>query len=113
MHSLSLGFLYLVGLSWLLCEVCVSASGGNWTPLWLYLAGFTVMFAVVGCLPISNKAINIAGPVFAIIIGASLLFYGFEAFGATLIGAVLRCLGGLAMIGLGVLGYAKREPEAH
>ena len=52
MNSLSLGFLYVVGVTWLLCEVCVTASGGNWTPLWLYLVGFTVMFAVLGCLPL-------------------------------------------------------------
>ena len=113
MNSLSLGFLYLIGLSWLLCEVCVGASGGNWTPLWLYLIGFVVMFAILGCLPLSTKAINTAGPIFAILIGVSLILYGVDAFNSGITGAVLRCLGGIAMIALGVLGFVARKSEAH
>lgn len=113
MNSLSLGFFYIIGVSWLLCEVCVSASGGNWTPVTLYLIGFTVMFAVLGCLPISNRAIETAGPIFAIIIGASLILYGFGAFSSGFTGGALRCLGGAAMVALGVLGFASRKSEAH
>ena len=113
MNSLSLGFLYLIGLSWLLCEVCVGASGGNWTPLWLYLIGFVVMFAILGCLPLSTRAVETAGPIFAIIIGVSLLLYGFGAFSYGFTGGALRCLGGFAMIGLGVLGFATRKPAVH
>lgn len=111
MNSLSLGFLYVVGVTWLLCEVCVSASGGNWTPLWFYLIGFTVMFAVLGCLPLSNKAIEIAGPIFAIIIGVGILAYGFGAFGSSFIGGAIRSVGGLALIALGVIGFSYRKSE--
>ena len=113
MHSLSLGFLYIIGLSWLLCEVCVSASGGNWTPLWLYLIGFVVMFAILGCLPLSTRVVETAGPIFAILIGVSLMLYGLGAFSYGFTGGALRCLGGVAMIGLGVLGFATRKSEAH
>lgn len=111
MNSLSLGFLYVVGVTWLLCEVCVSASGGNWTPLWFYLIGFTVMFAVLGCLPLSNKAIEIAGPIFSIIIGVGILAYGFGAFGSSFIGGAIRAVGGLALIALGVIGFSYRKSE--
>ena len=69
MNSLSLGFVYACGLSWLLCEVCVSASNGNWIPVILYTIGFTLMFAILGCLRISDKAVETAGPVFSVVIG--------------------------------------------
>ncbi len=112
MKSLSHGFLYLIGLSWLLCEVCLSASGGNWTPLWIYLAGFVVMFAVLGCLPISARAVDTAGPVFSLLIGAGLLIYGFDAFGSGLLGGILRSLGGIALVALGVFSYSGRKSTA-
>ncbi len=114
MNSLSLGFLYIVGVSWLLCEVCLSASGGNWTPLWFYLAGFIVMFAVLGCLPLSTRAIETAGPIFAILIGVCILAYGLGAFGGGFLGGVLRSIGGLVLIAFGVIGFSCRgESEAH
>jgi hypothetical protein len=113
MNSLSLGFLYVIGVTWLLCEVCVSASGGNWTPLWLYLIGFIVMFAVLGCLPLSTKAVEIAGPIFAILIGVSILAYGFGAFGSGFMGGAIRSVGGLALVALGVIGFSYRKTEAH
>ena len=114
MNSLSLGFLYLFGLSWLLCEVCVSASGGNWTPLWLYLIGFTVMFAILGCLPLSTKAIETAGPIFALLIGGWILLYAFGSFDKGVAGVAFRLLLGVGMVVLGVLGYAtRRSEEAH
>ncbi|MDF1860286.1 MAG: hypothetical protein P1U87_08725 [Verrucomicrobiales bacterium] len=111
MNSLSLGFFYVCGLSWLLCEVCVSASNGNWTPLWLFLVFFTLMFAILGCLPLSAKAIEIAGPVFAILMGLGILAYGFSTMGATALGGVLRLLGGLALVAFGFLGYSQRKTE--
>lgn len=114
MNSLSLGFFYIIGVSWLLCEVCVSASGGNWTPLWFYLVGFIVMFAVLGCLPLSAKAIETAGPIFAILIGVGILAYGLGAFGGGFLGGALRSVGGLALITFGVIGFSYRgQSEAH
>src|SRR5690606_19100293 len=110
---LSLGFFYIIGVSWLLCEVCLSASGGNWTPLWVYLAGFIVMFAVMGCLPLSTKAIETAGPVFAILIGVSILAYGLGAFGGGFLGGALRSVVGLALVTVGVIGFSYRKSEAH
>lgn len=112
MNSLSHGFLFLVGLSWLLCEVCVGAGAGYWTPVWLFLLGFVVMFAIMGCLPVSEKTINTAGPIFTILIGSGIVFYGIEAFGYGVIGGLLRLVGGLTLVLLGVISFASREKAA-
>lgn len=112
MNSLTHGFLFLTGLTWLLCEVCVSAGAGFWAPLWLYLLGFVVMFAIMGCLPLSERVINTAGPIFTILIGGSILLYAFGAFGAGFLGGFLRLVGGLALVILGVLGLINREEKA-
>ncbi|MDF2375561.1 MAG: hypothetical protein P1U81_04930 [Verrucomicrobiales bacterium] len=114
MNSLSLGFVYACGLSWLLCEVCVSASNGNWIPVILYTIGFTLMFAILGCLRISDKAVETAGPVFSVVIGLGIALYGVGSFDATILGSVLRLAGGAAMIALGVVGYSvTSRQEAH
>lgn len=114
MNSLSLGFFYVCGLSWLLCEVCVSASNGNWIPVILYTIGFTLMFAILGCLRISDKAVETAGPVFSVVIGLGIALYGVGSFDATILGSVLRLAGGAAMIALGVVGYSvTSRQEAH
>ncbi|MEM7602008.1 MAG: hypothetical protein AAF357_11420 [Verrucomicrobiota bacterium] len=114
MNSLSLGFIYACGLSWLLCEVCVSASNGNWLPLILFVIGFTLMFAILGCLKISDKAVETAGPVFSVVIGLGIALYGIGSFDASLIGSVLRLAGAAAMIALGVVGYSvTAKSEAH
>jgi len=113
MNSLSLGFLYICGLSWLLVEVCLSASDGNWTPLVLYTIGFTVMFAILGCLPLSDRVVNLSGPIFTLIIGAGIALYGFGAFEAGILGGLIRLLGGGTMITLGVLALGSERKEAH
>lgn len=121
MKTLSHGFLFLVGLSWLLAEVCIDAGAGFWTPLWFYLGGFIIMFSVMGCLPLSEKVINLAGPVFTLLLGASIAFYGVDAYqvglsqeGASflsLIGGHLRLLGGGILILLAVSSLLQREDE--
>jgi len=114
MNSLTLGFLYLIGLGWLLAEVSISASGGDWTPLWLFLVFFIVMFAIVGCLPLSDKVINLSGSVSAIIIGLCIVLYGFGSFDSSVLGALARCVGGLSVAALGALGFlGAKEEEAH
>lgn len=106
MNSLSLGFIYATGLSWLLCEVCISASNGNWVPIILYSIGFTIMFAVLGCIKLSDKAVETAGPVFSVIIGLGIALYGVGSLDASLLGSLLRFGGAAAMIALGVVGYS-------
>ena len=115
MNSLTLGFLYVCGFSWLLCEVCVSASNGSWMPLGLFVVFFTVMFSVLGCIKLSDKAINAAGPILAILIGVGIAAYGITSFGASAAGAVLRLVGGAMMIALGGMAILLKqsEGEAH
>jgi len=113
MNSLSHGFLFLCGLTWLLCEVCVGAGAGYWTPVWLYLAGFTVMFTIMGCLPVSEKTINVAGPVFTILIGLGIAYYGVGALGSDWLGAALRLVGAAMLLVLGAMSFAGREKAAH
>ena len=124
MNSLSHGFLFLVGLSWLLCEACVSASAGYWTPVWLFLAGFIVMFAIMGCLPVSEKTINTAGPIFTALIGVGIACYGVDSFGegvkslfkgdltSTFVGGFLQIFGGATMIVLAAISFLSREKAA-
>ena len=74
MNSLTLGFFYVVGLSWLFLETSLMAGNGSWGPFWLFILGFSVMFSLLGCLPLSDKAVNKIGSIFAIIVGLILLF---------------------------------------
>lgn len=114
MHSLSLGFLYICGMSWLLCETCVSASNGNWTPLILFVVFFTAMFAVLGCIRLSPKAIDAAGPIFTALMGVGILVYGVGAFGDSVIGGLIRLVGGAVLIVFGLIGYGYRNAsESH
>ena len=72
------------------------------------------MFAILGCLRISDKAVETAGPVFSVVIGLGIALYGVGSFDATILGSVLRLAGGAAMIALGVVGYSvTSRQEAH
>lgn len=113
MNSLPLGFLYLIGLGWLLAEVCVSASAGNWTPLWLFLAFFVAVFATVGCLPLKDKSVNRAGAVSALVIGLWIVLYGLGSFDSSIPGAFARIVGGLAVAAMGALGFLAEKEENH
>ena len=73
MNSLTLGFFYMLGLCWLMVETCLMAGNGSWGPFWIFLAGFAVMFSLLGCWPLSDKAVNKIGAVIAIIVGIALL----------------------------------------
>tara|TARA_R110000850_G_scaffold273357_3_gene409644 strand:+ start:225 stop:572 length:348 start_codon:yes stop_codon:yes gene_type:complete len=115
MNSLTLGFLYVCGFSWLFCEVCVSASNGSSMPLVLFVLGFIVMFSVLGCIRLSDKVVNVAGPIFSILIGLGIVAYGFGAFGISGLGAALRIIGGILMIALGGVAFlvGDKEENAH
>lgn len=113
MNTLSHGFFFLAGLAWLLGEVCISASAGFWTPLWLYLLGFTIMFAVMGCLPLSEKTINTAGPIFAIILGAAIIIYGVAALPASPMGGILRIVAAAGLVIMGVVNLMASKNESH
>ena len=74
MNSLTLGFLYVVGISWGLAETCVVASNGNYIPLWIFLAIFLLMFCVLGCAKISDRSVEVVGGLLAIALAALLVW---------------------------------------
>jgi len=119
MNSLTLGFFYLVGLTWGLCEVCIIASNGNWTPLTLFLIGFTLVFAIVGCWPMTDKSVNLFGSVFAIILGVALVMIAFSGFfgveGGLPLGAVVKTILAFIFLGWGVLSLVtcKTSESSH
>jgi hypothetical protein len=103
MSSLSNGFLFVCALSWLLCEVCVSASMGNHVPLAIFAAGLVVMFSILGCIRVSEGTVEMAGPIFTLLIGGGILLYGLGSFDASVIGALLRILGAFVVLGFGAI----------
>lgn len=111
MNSMSHGFVYLSGLSWLLCEVCISASQGFWLPVIIYLIGFIVMFAILGCLPLSNRAIDRMGPIFTAIMAAGILYYGITTFSESMVGGSLRVVGALLVLGVAIGGYLTSQHD--
>jgi len=112
MNTLSHGFLFLAGLSWLLGEVCVSAGAGFWTPVWLFLIGFTVMFAIMGCLPVSERTINLGGAISSLVIGGGIVLYGLGAFVDTgFFAGLIRLVGGGAMVVAGVVSLLQARGE--
>ncbi len=79
MNTLTLGFLYTVGMGWALCETCVTAGTGNWLPLIGFLTVFTVFFSVVGCLEVSDKTVNTMGSAVVLLMAATLLVYAIDS----------------------------------
>jgi len=104
MNSLTNGFLFVTALSWVLVEAAIIASIGNWWPLGLFAVGFGLMFAILGCLPVSDRFVNVAGSAFAALLGLSLLYFSVTGFVATgfLIG-FLKVLASLAFLGFAAL----------
>ena len=93
MNSLTLGFFYTVGLAWLMIEASLMAGTyGSWGPFWLFLGGFAVMFSLLGCLPLSDKAVNKVGSVFAIIVGILLLLISLTGDAGGLINGIKAAL---------------------
>ena len=90
MNSLTLGFLYVVGISWGLSETCVMAANGSWTPLVVFLVIFLLMFSVLGCAPVSDRAVEVWGGIFALALAALLVWMALAtiATGATGLGIV-------------------------
>lgn len=90
MNSLTLGFLYVVGISWALSETCVMAANGAWTPLIVFLVLFLLMFSVLGCAPVSDRTAEVWGGVFALGLAALLVWMAFSTIttGAMVLGIV-------------------------
>lgn len=112
MNSLTLGFFYIVGLSWLMVETSLMAGDGSWGPFWLFLAGFAVMFSLLGCLPLSDSAVNKVGAVFAIIVGAALLLISLTGDSGVLFNSLKSVFAAVYLIfGIITFGGAKGDTK--
>ena len=117
MNSLTLGFFYVTGLSWLLAETCLMAGNGSWGPFWLFFLGFAVVFAILGCWPVSDKAVNSFGALSAIVIGIALVLISFATFrGSFWIGS-FKMIFALMFLVFSILslltGKKEKEGSAH
>jgi len=102
MKSLTLGFFYVAGISWALAEACIIAANGDWTPLIIFLVGFILMFATLGCVPLSNEKVDFLGGIFAILLALGLVFFTFHT---AMIGSVgLAIIKGIFAIGFAIVG---------
>ena len=91
MNSLTLGFFYTCGFAWALAECCVQAAAGNPLPILLFTVAFTVIFAIMGCLDVSEKVVNFTGIVTASVLGLTLFAFSFSSVmnsGSVLVGAI-------------------------
>lgn len=109
MNSLSNGFLYVVGFGWALTECCLLAVAGNPTPILLFLLVFVLAFAILGCVPLSDRAVNLAGAATAALLALSLVLFSFGTlFGGAPVFGILKLLGsGLFVVGALVALTAK------
>ncbi len=115
MNSLTLGFFYVVGLSWALSETCVIASNGNWFPLIVFGLLFVLMFSVLGCLRISAKAVEVWGGIFAVALSFLLLYMAVSTAmaGATVL-AVVKGVFAVAFVIVGFLSLLfSLKPAKH
>ena len=111
MNSLTLGFFYVVGLSWLFVETSLMAGNGSWGPFWLFLGGFAVMFSILGCLPLSDKTVNKFGSIFAVIVGIALLVISLFGDAGGLQNMLKSALAFVFVI-FGIISFAKGDKAA-
>ncbi|MEM7699979.1 MAG: hypothetical protein AAF236_16410 [Verrucomicrobiota bacterium] len=126
MNSMSMGFVFVCGVSWLLCEACNFAGQGNWWPFWAYIAYFTLLFSIMGCIPLSDTAINLWGAIFSVGMGAALAVCAIHTAQVSVSdglwrilnpGVSLRLIGAAVLVMMGILGfsinYQQSKAEAH
>lgn len=115
MNSLVLGFFFTAGMGWALCETCLIAGAGNWLPLILFLLFFIVAFSILGCLDMSDKAMNMFGSVSAVMLGAGLMVFALDSFSISKAVGALKILGALIFLVAGLLTLipSKSGGESH
>lgn len=123
MNSLTVGFIYALGLGWVLAEAASAASYGNSIPLYLTSLVITVFFVLLGCLPFSDEKTGKIGAAFAMILGLGMLYFAITSImhvevatfpSPSISVAVVKTLAALFFLGGGVLAVVGRnDSEAH
>lgn len=86
MNSMSNGFLYTLGFGWALIECCLLAVAGSFLPLVLFALAFVVVFSVLGCIRLSDAAVDKFGSITAVVLALVLMIFTAQTFAAGSIG---------------------------
>ncbi|MEO0417116.1 MAG: hypothetical protein AAF226_19445 [Verrucomicrobiota bacterium] len=115
MNSLKMGFFYVVGWSWALCETCVIASNGNWMPLILFTIYFVLTFSILGCMPISDAAVSRAGGFLALLLGIGLVAIALGTLKVSAGYGIMKLIFAIPFVIAGVIAMlpAKEKVHAH
>ena len=114
MNSLALGFFYVVGISWALAETCIIAANGNWTPLIIFLVGFCLMFSILGCARVSDKAVHLWGGIFAILLAIGLVYLAIHTGVTGAVGAaVVKGIFAISFVVAGLVAMIPSSKNAH
>lgn len=100
MNSLSNGFLYVLGFAWALTECSLHSVAGNHWPILLYLLVFILAFSVLGCLNLSDSAVNKFGSLISAVLAVSLVVFSILTItgGEFLIGVIKLLASGLFVL---------------
>lgn len=115
MNSMSNGFLYTLGFGWALTECCLLAVAGSFMPLLVFTVGFFVMFAVLGCLNLSDAATNKIGSIVAALLALVLVFFTALTFAHGSVGiGLLKLVFAIIFVAGAVVAFtAKQSASAH
>ena len=93
MNSLSNGFLYVLGFAWVLTECSLHSVAGNHLPIYLFLLVFIVAFSVLGCLNLSDNAVNKFGSLVSVLLAVSLVIFSIGTItGGSVVIGILKLL---------------------
>ena len=123
MNSLTVGFIYTLGLGWVFAEAVGAASYGNSVPLYLTSLFILVFFVRLGCLPSTEEQDGKTGAAFAMILGVAMLYFALTAWfhievptfpSPSIAVAITKTLAALFFLASGILAVVGRsDSEAH
>lgn len=114
MNSMSNGFLYTLGFGWALTESCLLAVAGNYLPLFLFVAAFLVIFAVLGCLNLSDSKIEKFGAIAAAVLALALILFTAHTFAVGAIGlGLVKLLFAVVFTAGAILAFTGSKSSGH
>ena len=115
MNSMSNGFLYTLGFGWALTECCLLAVAGSFLPLILFTLAFFVVFAILGCLNLSDDKTNAFGSIVAAGLALVLIIFTVGTFthGSIGLGLVKLLFAAIFAAGAVVAFTSKKSDSGH
>lgn len=104
MKNLNGAFLFITLLAWCMTESIFRATEGHSTALLLFVIGFLVIFATLGCLNLSDKTTNLIGAVATVLLSVSLIFFTVNGMlhGASWVTSAAKSFGAILSVVLAV-----------